>query len=82
VTSFFGIKVCVLLGKRQDGFALNFFPSLGENSCSLQPALCSVHPAFKRHNNMMALGPEKSNVPHRIRLAKAHFKEAIFMNVF
>jgi len=27
--------------KRQDGFASNFFQDLGENTCSLQPALKS-----------------------------------------
>jgi len=28
--------------KRHDGSALNFFPNLGENTCSLQPALKST----------------------------------------
>jgi len=27
--------------KRQDGYASNFFQGLGENTCSLQPALKS-----------------------------------------
>jgi len=40
VTSFFEIKGG-LSRKRQDGFAPNFFQGLGENACSLQPALKS-----------------------------------------
>jgi len=33
--------------KRQDGSASIFFQGLGKNSCSLQPALKALHPAFK-----------------------------------
>jgi len=44
VTSFFGIKGAFLafFSKRQDESA----PFLVENTCSLQPALKSAHPAF------------------------------------
>jgi len=41
VTSFFGIKGA-FSRKGQDGFAANFFQGLGENTCSLQPALKST----------------------------------------
>jgi len=45
VTSFFGIKLCVfchfLENDKTDGSALNFFRDLGENTCSLEPALKS-----------------------------------------
>jgi len=49
VTSFFGIKVCDCLRfsrKRQDGSAPNSFQDLGENTCSLQPALKSTAPGL------------------------------------
>jgi len=48
VTSFFGIKGAFLhfSQKRQDGSALIFFRSLGENTCSLQPALESKAPGL------------------------------------
>jgi len=47
--SFFGIKVCIFgdfSQKRQDGSAPNFFQGLGENTCSLQPALKSTIPSL------------------------------------
>jgi len=44
VTSFFGIKGVFLRfsQKRQDGSVPIFFHGLGENICSLQPALNSI----------------------------------------
>jgi len=33
--------------KRQVGSVLNFFQGLGENTCSLQPALKAMHLVFK-----------------------------------
>jgi len=48
VTSFFGIKGTFLCfsGKRLDESAPNFFQGLGENTCSLQPALKSNAPGL------------------------------------
>jgi len=45
MTSFFGIKGA-FSRKRQDGFETKFFQGLGENTCSLQPALKSNAPGL------------------------------------
>jgi len=48
MTSFFEIKGAFLhvSRKRQDGLAPNFFQGLGENTCSLQPALKGIAPGL------------------------------------
>jgi len=48
VTSSFRIKGAFLrfFSKRQDGSAQNFFQDLGENTCSLQPALKNNAPGL------------------------------------
>jgi len=48
VTSFFGIKGAFLRfsRKRQDGSVSNFFQGLGENTCSIEPALKSNAPGL------------------------------------
>jgi len=48
VTSFFGIKGTLLRFslKQQDESATKFFQGLGENTCSLRPALKSNVPGF------------------------------------
>jgi len=48
VTSFFGFKGAFLRFsyKRQDGSAPNFFQGLGENTCTLEPAVKSNAPGL------------------------------------
>jgi len=40
------VLFCVFLKKRQDGSAPNFLQDLGENTCSLQPALKGTAPGL------------------------------------